>query len=168
MPNRLRIEVSVSDQGKRIATLLVALVVGGGSVGLAARAGDPNEVSPPTAETQGSFLSDPNLARQSDLSLGSGELFVKMMLSVVLVVILAVAALYLSKRVLPKVTKASGKEIRVTETSYLGPRRALHLVEIGNQKLLIGSTNESITTLAHIGDAWLDLSKSETENAVSP
>lgn len=168
MLNRQHIEVRVSNRGKRTVTLLAALVFGSGLVGLSARAGEPNEVSPPTAETEGSFLSDPNLARQSDLSLGSGELFVKMMLSVVLVIVLAVAVLYLSKRVLPKVTKASGKEIRVTETSYLGPRKALHLVEIGNQKLLIGSTNESITTLAHIGDAWLDLSKSETENAVSP
>ena len=52
------------------------------------------------------------------------------------------------------------------ETSYPGPRKALHLVEIGNQKLLIGSTNESITTLAHIGDTWLDLSKEETDKTV--
>jgi flagellar biosynthetic protein FliO len=169
----------VSNRGRTIATLLVALAVSGGSVGLAAQAEDPNEavsaqaeipekIASAPAEEQGSFLNDPNLTGQSDLSLGSGELFVKMMLSLVLVVALAVAALYLSKRVLPKVTKASGKEIHVRETAYIGPRKALHLVEIGNQKLLIGSTNESITTLAHIGDAWLDLSKSETENTVGP
>jgi flagellar biosynthetic protein FliO len=147
---------------------LVALAIVGRSVGLAARAADPNEAASATTNAEGSFLGDPNLAEPSDLSLGSGELFAKMMLSVVLVIALAVAAMYLSKKVLPKVTKASGKEIRVVETSYLGPRKALHLVEIGPQKLLIGSTNERITTLAHIGDAWLDLSKSETDNAVSP
>jgi flagellar biosynthetic protein FliO len=145
---------------------LVALAIGGGAVGLAAQAEDPNDAAFAPVEEQESFLSDADSADPSDLNLGSGELFVKMMLSLVLVVALAVAALYLSKRVLPKVTKASGKEIRVMETSYLGPRKALHLVEIGNQKLLIGSTNESITTLAHIGDAWLDLSKAETDRTV--
>ena len=145
---------------------MVALAIGSGSAGLAGQAEDANEATSAPVEEQGSFLSDTDSAPPSDLSLGSGELFVKMMLSLILVVALAVAALYLSKRVLPKVTRASGKEIRVMETSYLGPRKALHLVEIGNQKLLIGSTNESITTLAHIGDTWLDLSKAETDKTV--
>jgi len=169
----------VSNRGRTIAALLVVLAVGGGSVSLAGQAEDsneptsaqaeaPEEIASAQAEGQKSFLSDSDLAKQSDLSLGSGELFIKMMLSLVLVIVLAVAALYLSKRVLPKVTKASGKEIRVKETAYIGPRKALHLVEIGGQKLLIGSTNESITTLAHIGDAWLDIAKSETENTVGP
>ena len=40
-------------------------------------------------------------------------------------------------------------------------------MEVGNQKLLIGSTNESIATLAHVGEAWLDLSKQEMDQAVS-
>ena len=169
----------MSNRRRTIATVLVVLAVGGGSVSLAAQAEDQNEPTSAHAKTpketastpaggQKSFLSDSDLEEQSDLSLGSGELFIKMMLSLVLVVALAVAALYLSKRVLPKVTKASGKEIRVKETAYIGPRKALHLVEIGSQKLLIGSTNESITTLAHIGDAWLDMTKSETENTVGP
>ena len=156
----------MSIRGKTIATVLVVLAIGSGSAGLAGQAEDVSDATGPPIEEPGSFLTDTDSAEPSDLSLGSGELFVKMMLSLAIVVVLAVAALYLSKRVLPKVTKASGKEIRVIETSYLGPRKALHLVEIGNQKLLIGSTNESITTMAHIGDTWLDLSKAETDKTV--
>ncbi len=164
----------MNKQSKRIATLFVALVVGSGLVGLAAHSADPNAGPTVTAadpnavsEATGSFLNDPNLAQQSGLGIDSGKLFVKMVGSVVLVIALAGAVLYLSKKVLPKVTNAAGKEIRVVETTYLGPRKALHLVEVGNQKLLIGSTNESIATLAHVGDAWLDIPKQETDQAVS-
>jgi len=157
----------VDKHNKKILTLFVALVVGGGLAALAARSADSNKVSTTTSETPTSFLNDPNLGQESSLGLDNGQLFLKMMGSVVLVVVLAVAALYLSKKVLPKVTHAASKEIRVVETTYLGPRKALHLVEVGNQRLLIGSTNESIATLAHVGEAWLDLSKQEVDQAVS-
>ena len=149
-----------------MSLLFVALVVGGGLAALAARSADSSEVPATTPETPRSFL-DSNLSPESGPGLDNGQLFLKMMGSVVLVIVLAVAALYLSKKVLPKVTQAAGKEIRVVETTYLGPRKALHLVEVGNQKLLIGSTNESIATLAHVGEAWLDLSKQEMDHAVS-
>lgn len=82
--------------------------------------------------------------------LGRGELFFKMMFSVVLVVVLGAAALYMSKKVLPRITNLPGKEIRILETAHLGPRKAVHLVKIGNQRLLIGSTNESISMLADV------------------
>jgi len=157
----------VSSQNKKMATLVVVLVVGGGLVGLAAHSTDSNAAPAATSETQGSFLNDPNLGQSPGLGLDNGKLFLRMMGSLVLVIALAGAALYLSKKVLPKVTRAAGKEIRVMETAYLGPRKALHLVEIGNQRLLIGSTNERIATLAHVGDAWLDLSKQEFDQTVS-
>jgi flagellar biosynthetic protein FliO len=73
-----------------------------------------------------------------------------MMFSVVLVVVLGAAALYMSKKVLPRITNLPGREIRILETAHLGPRKAVHLVKIGNQRLLIGSTYESISMLADV------------------
>jgi len=58
-----------------------------------------------------------------------------------------------------------GREVRVIETTCLGPRKALHLVEVGSQRLLIASTNDSVTMLTHVGDTWLELSKQEMEEA---
>lgn len=147
--------------------MFVALMVGGGFVALAAQSADSNEAPTASSPARGSFLNDPNLAQEPGMGLDNGRLFLKMMGSVVLVIALGAAALYLSKKVLPKVTNAAGKEIRVVETTYLGPRKALHLVEVGNQKLLIGSTNENIATLAHVGEPWLDLSKQEMDQAVN-
>lgn len=143
------------------------MAVGTGFVGLTAHATDSSEVQATTSQAPDSFLNDTDLASESPLGLDNGQLFLKMMGSVVLVIVLAGAVLYVSKKLLPKVTNAGGKEIRIVETTYLGPRKALHLVQIGPQKLLIGSTNENIATLAHVGDGWLDLPKPETDPTVS-
>ncbi len=112
-------------------------------------------------------------------ALGSPELFLRMMLSVGLVIGLGAVALYLSKRALPRVAKAASKEIHVLETAHLGPRKALHLVEVGGRRLLIASTSDSVTMLAGVpereapclesppmDDAWPDASKRKgTPNA---
>jgi len=102
------------------------------------------------------FFGDPNAVPAVSPGLGNGELFLKMMFSVVLVLGLGGAALYLSKKVLPRVAQASGKEIHILETAYLGPRKMLHLVEVGGRQLLLASTNETITMLASVSCAWSD------------
>lgn len=165
----------MSNQRKRIAVLCVLLVVGGGWVGLASRqAGTQDHVAVLAADSDQPAPGDPDLSASPGVSpitplgggLSSTELFFKMMLSVGLVIALGAAALYLSKRVLPKVANASGREIRILETAGLGPRKALHLVEVGHQRLLIASTNDTITTLAHVDDAWLDIAKPEPAEPV--
>jgi len=104
------------------------------------------------------FRNDPNFSFSSAKSLGTREMFFKMMLSVLLVVALGAAAIYISKKFLPKITNLPGKKIQVIETTHIGPRKMVHLLKIGNQRLLIGSTNENITKLADVTDAL-----SETE-----
>ncbi|NIR11629.1 MAG: hypothetical protein GTN82_39950, partial [Candidatus Aminicenantes bacterium] len=82
---------------------------------------------------------------------------------VVLVAVLGVAAVYASKKLLPKITNLPGKEIHIAETVHLGPRKTVHLLRIGKQWLLIGSTNENITKLADVTDALTDLHAKEME-----
>lgn len=162
-------EDRVDNRKKKIAIVFAGVVVVGSLIGFTARAtdGDKEEASAP--QTQRTLFDDPNFARQGlerSRGVGTGELFFKMMLSVLLVIGLGVGALYLSKKVLPSVARAGGKEIRIVETTYLGPRKALHLVEIGGQRLLVGSTSDSIAMLAHIGDTWLDLPKQDIDSSV--
>lgn len=109
------------------------------------------------------FASDPNFSKRPDNSSGSKELFFKMMLSVLLVVALGAAAIYVSKKLLPRITNLPGKEIRIAETVHLGPRKTVHLLKIGSQWLLIGSTSESITKLADVTDALTDLPAKEMD-----
>ncbi len=73
-----------------------------------------------------------------------------MMGSVVLVVVLGAVAIYASKRLAGKIANLPGKKIKIVETAHLGPKKAIHLIRIGDLHLLIGSTNDNITKLADV------------------
>jgi flagellar biogenesis protein FliO len=85
-----------------------------------------------------------------------------MILSVLIVVILGVAVVYVSKRLLPKIPHLTDRAIRITESVSLGPNRMVHLLETGGRKFLIGSTNENITMLADVTDTPTYLPSQET------
>lgn len=82
-------------------------------------------------------------------------------LAVLFVLALFVVVIYVSKKLLPKITNLSGKEIRIVETIHLGPRKAVHLLEVENRRFLIGSTNENITKLADLSGNIMDLTSNE-------
>jgi len=142
----------LAPRKKQIVILLAPAVLFGGAIML--------QSAQPAAKSSGAgnaeFDANSSLVGQRDFSakpgedLGRGELFFKMTFSVVLVLVLGAAAVYMSKKVLPRITNLPGKEIRILETAHLGPRKAVYLLRIGNQRLLIGSTNESITMLADV------------------
>ena len=80
----------------------------------------------------------------------SQELYLRMITASVLVCVLAVVAVSISRKVLPKLTNLQGKQIKVVETVHLGSRKTLHLIEVENRRLLIGSSSEQITKLAEL------------------
>ena len=164
------------SKGAAVA-LCLAVLVGGGWIALAARSTNDTNVRPAAVENSTPFLVDPNLTDPTGPALGSGALFAKMMLSIITVVILGATLLYVSRRVLPKVANAPGREIHIRETAHLGPRKVLYLVEVGHHRLLLGSTNDHITALAHLADpaaqtaltsVWDELSKQETDDVARP
>ncbi len=110
------------------------------------------------------FTKDANSSIMPTEEPGTRELFYKMMFSVLLVVALGAAAIYISKKYGAKITNLPGKKIRIIETVHLGPRRAVHLLKAGNKQLLIGSTTESITKLADVTDALYETDLSTTKN----
>ncbi len=88
----------------------------------------------------------------------SSELFYRTMLAISIVIVLGISAIYATKKLLPKIANTSGKEIQVVETVHLGPRKSIHLIKIGKQRLLIGSTNENICKLADLTNTSIDIS----------
>lgn len=155
---------------KQFVVFLVTAVIVGAMLVVCSAQSDTGESEPqkPKAESQGSkfmagslFASDPNFAKTPGNSSGNKELFYKMMLSVLLVVALGAVAIYVSRKLLPRITNLPGKEVRIVETIHLGPRKTLHLLKIGNQCLLLGSTGENITKLADVTDALADLPTQE-------
>lgn len=107
------------------------------------------------------FANDQDFFGKSEYNPVGGEFSVRAILAVLFVLALFIAAIYVSKKLLPKITNLPGKEIRIIETVHLGSRKAVHLLQIENRRLLIGSTNESITKLADLSGKLLDLSSEE-------
>jgi len=108
------------------------------------------------------FANEPNFFRDSDFEPGGAGFSIRAVLAVLFVLALFITAIYVSKKLLPKIANLPGKEIRIVETVHLGPRKAVHLLEVDNRRFLIGSTNENVTKLADLGSGLMDLSAKET------
>jgi flagellar biogenesis protein FliO len=158
--------LSLTDSGKRTLIPLTTVVLGGCllAVCLGRPAGERAEFEEPAhgtakaeEETGGQaesvFGDDPTFSDKLSYNPESG-IYYRMMLAVLIVVVLGAAAIYVSKKLLPRITNLPGKEIRVAETVHLGPKKAVHVLEVGTRRFLIGSTSESVTKLADItGDS---------------
>ena len=149
--------LSVAAQKKKVVVFLAAVVLSGTVLVRAVRStGESSRPNSPESETTSLSAGDSNFPSGADKSPGTPELFFKMMLMVLLVVVLGAAAIYISRRLIPKIANLPGKRIRVIETAYLGPRKAVHLLKIDGQLVLIGSTREHIAKLADIGNTVAD------------
>lgn len=144
---------------KKIFIFFVTAVLGCGVllVCSARSATEKTELENSELKSNSLFGNDPNFLTNTKNEPGTRELFFKFMVSVLFLVALGAGGIYVSKRFLPKITNLSGKEIRIVETVHLGSRKAVHLLEIGERRLLIGSTNENITKLADLTSAFTEL-----------
>ena len=132
-----------------IATLLIAFVLIFASEAVATDSGN-------SKSSESIFSQHKSPVELGDNGLG-GSIY-RMILSLVLVGALAVGAMYASKKLLPKVSGMTGKRVKVIETVSLGSRRAVHLLQVGNRQILIGSTQNTITPLAEMdSDAFKDI-----------
>lgn len=156
---------NVTGYKKKSLTFLVMVLIVGSILVVCLDKSTADEQKNTDSKLKAGFIlaGDPNLTAGANNNLGSKELFFKTMFMVVVVAVLGTAAIYASKKLLPKITNLPGKEIHITETIHLGPRKTLHLLRIGSQWLLIGSTNESITKLADVTDALADVHAKEMD-----
>ena len=151
---------------KKIVAFLVAVAFSSVATGICSAQSASVEASEQSFDNSGSlFAKDPNFSAGPINNASTRELFFKMMLAVLIVVALGVTTAYFSKKLLPRITNLSGKKMRVIETVHLGPRKMVHLLKIGNQQLLIGSTGESITNLADVTDTLSETDLSVTDTA---
>jgi flagellar biogenesis protein FliO len=79
-----------------------------------------------------------------------------LMISIVVLIVIGTAAIYAAKKWLPKIGLAKGKNIAVMESVQLAPNRAVHLIQVGSQRFLVGSSNESVRMLADVTLALTD------------
>jgi flagellar biosynthetic protein FliO len=82
--------------------------------------------------------------------------FVSAFLKLIAVLVLIVGVSIFARRwIQPGAGINSTRQLQLLETIRLSPKQALHLVAIGNQKLLIGATDQSVSLIAPVDeDLW--------------
>jgi flagellar biosynthetic protein FliO len=158
---------------KKILVFLITVAMGGvvlvicsaqpASNGMESESKIDTDQSQSGAESEDSslFANDQDFFGKSEYNPVGGEFSFRAILAILFILALFITAIYVSKKLLPKITNLPGKEIRIVETIHLGPRKAVHLLEIENRRFLIGSTNENITKLADLSGNLMDLSSKE-------
>ena len=147
---------------KLIAILASLILAGGllpGAIRVIADSGAAQaEDLPGLSEQEKTQEIQPEPQAENELSspLSGYEFFYKMLLSISLVITLGIAVIYISKKLLPRLTNAQGKQICVIETAHIAPRKGIHLIQVGSKRLLVASTNENISMLADVTDSVMD------------
>ncbi len=139
----------------KLVAITAGLILAGGLLSAAVGASPSMGQEPNTAisqQTQKNAMGPQSSYEQFGVS-GGREFFYKMLLSILAVAGLGAGVVYVSKKLLPKISNLPGKQIRVIETHHLGPRKSIHLITAGSRRLLIGSTSETITMLADVTDS---------------
>lgn len=86
------------------------------------------------------------------------SIMMKLGLGLGLVILLAWGAVWLLRRSsLGQQLGGAGQVIRVVERSFLGPKKAIYLVEIGGRILALGVTEENISALTEWQEGELEL-----------
>jgi len=85
---------------------------------------------------------------------GTTGLLYRMLAYTLIILVLGGAALFVIKRVLPKIASSTGKSISVLETVYLGPRKTLHLLQVGSQRFLVAGSRDQVSMLGEVTSAF--------------
>lgn len=127
-----------------LAALLLLL-----QVFAAPAAAAPNEPLAPASDSI--FAREPNFAFGTDRQFDTSGIYWRMMLAVLLVLALGAAAYYVSKKLGGKIVNLPNRRIRLVETLYLGSRKTLHLIKVGDRSIIIGTTPTTVNRIADLG-----------------
>jgi flagellar biogenesis protein FliO len=77
-------------------------------------------------------------------------LLLKMLAAVIVILVLGGLVIFLIKRVLPRISRPTGKNVSILESVYLGPKKAVHLLEADGRRFLVGCSRDEISMLAEL------------------
>lgn len=90
--------------------------------------------------------------------------YVSAFVKLIAVLLLIVGSSVVFRRWLqPNLSGKSARQMRLVETIRLSPKQALHVVMIGDQKLLIGATDQNISLIAPVEESLVPVSVEETQ-----
>lgn len=84
------------------------------------------------------------------------NLLLRMVIYCLLIVVLAVLAVVVLKKLVPRIQRSSGKNLLILETTYVAPRSSLHLLRVGTKKYLLSRSGDGLSLLAEVTQALDD------------
>jgi len=126
----------------------------------------PQEAAPPQPTTAGASTqpagptsgetADTGLRLEFDDRNGAGTrgALYRMLAYTVVILLLGGTGLFVVKKVLPKIASRPGKSVSVLETVYLGPKKTLHLLQVGSQRFLVAGSRDQISLLGEVTSAF--------------
>ncbi|MFA6176978.1 MAG: flagellar biosynthetic protein FliO [Phycisphaerae bacterium] len=136
---------------KRLKTVLIALAVLAGIIFLGSLSRKNND----TVASVGNSANVQNAGQNAGLqtyTYSSTGIYFRLLFAVFVVAVMGFGVYWMSRRFACKVRGGKAGRIEIIETAYLAARKTLHIVKVGNRTFLIGSTNDSIRSLAELGD----------------
>ncbi|MFA5423427.1 MAG: flagellar biosynthetic protein FliO [Phycisphaerae bacterium] len=94
---------------------------------------------------------EPNFAIGQNQRIETGEIYWRMMLAILLVIILGSAAYYVSKKLGSRIVNQPNRRMKLVETLYLGSKKSLHLIKIGQREIIVATTPTAISSIADLG-----------------
>ncbi|MGB2824348.1 MAG: flagellar biosynthetic protein FliO [Phycisphaerae bacterium] len=86
-----------------------------------------------------------------------GGVLSRMLAYAVVILLLGGAAVFLTKRYLPRAKSPSGRRIRVVDSVYLAPRKQLHVLEVGPQRFLVASCRDNVTMISELKPSFSEV-----------
>jgi flagellar biosynthetic protein FliO len=85
---------------------------------------------------------------------GATGAIVKMIGALLLVILIAYGALWLMKRFMGRRYghRPGGGALEVIESTYVGPQKTISLVRVGNRAVLVGVTDQQVSTLTELSE----------------
>lgn len=110
--------------------------------------------APKPAATAKPFLSDYEEPRKNSGEMPVGRLILDLVVKLAVVLGIAYGAIYVLRLFMGRQPSLPGRKghLKVIESASLGPNRSVHLIKIGGEVMVIGSTPEQITTIGKIED----------------
>lgn len=90
----------------------------------------------------------------SPTEIDTSKILFQMLAYVLVILVLGGVGLYVVRKVMPKIASASGKNMSLLETTYLGPRKMVQLVQVGRRRFLVASSREHVTPPVDVTDAF--------------
>ena len=78
----------------------------------------------------------------------------QMFSAALIVIVIGGLAIFVIKKLLPRIGRLQNRQITVLETAYLGSRKSVHLLQVGSMKLLVASSPQGIVRLDDVTRAF--------------